>query len=109
MAGPAANWHSTHFCASSKIAAYVRHVAHGVGGDIRGIERVRSKLEEHTADSVPIRADPDGFILGDQRVNGLWGLFSVSARVSGLIPDGPSRIDARSDGVRRTRVYLSDR
>ena len=37
---------------------------------------------------VPIQADPRGFILGDQRVNGLWGLFSVSARVSGLIPDG---------------------
>ena len=77
------------FLRFEQIGAYVRHVAQGgVEGDIRGIERVHSRLEEHRG-RVPIRADPDGFILGDQRVNGLWGLFSVSARVSRLIPDGP--------------------
>ena len=76
------------FLRFEQIGAYVRHVRHDVLGDIRGIERVRSRLDEHHG-VVPIRADPDGFILGDQRVNGLWGLFSVSARVSGLIPDGP--------------------
>ena len=76
------------FLRFEQIGAYVRHAAHGVGGEIRGIERVRSRLREHRG-LVPIAADPDGYILGDQRVNGLWGLFSVSARVSGLIPDGP--------------------
>ena len=76
------------FLCFEQIGAYVRHVAHCVGGDIRGIERVRSRLQEHHG-LVPIRADASGFILGDQRVNGLWGLFSVSARVSRLIPDGP--------------------
>ena len=76
------------FLRFEQIGAYVRHVAHDVGGDIRGIDRVRSRLAEHGG-VVPIRADPNGFILGDQRVNGLWGLYSVSARVSGLIPDGP--------------------
>ena len=76
------------FLRFEQIGAYVRHVAHDVGGDIRGIERARSRLEEHRG-RVPIRADLDGFILGDQRVNGLWGLFSVSARASRLIPDGP--------------------
>lgn len=76
------------FLRFEQIGAYVRCVAHDVRGDIRGIERVRSRLDEHRG-IVPIRADPGGFILGDQRVNGLWGLFSVSARVSGLIPDGP--------------------
>ena len=76
------------FLRFEQIGAYVRHVAHGAGGDIRGIERVRSRIEERRG-LVPIRADPDGFILGDQRVNGLWGLFSVSARASRLIPDGP--------------------
>ena len=76
------------FLRFEQVGAYVRHVAHGVGGDIRGIERVRFRLEGHGG-LVPIRADPAGFILGDQRVNGLWGLFSVPARVSRLIPDGP--------------------
>ena len=76
------------FLRFEQVGAYVRHVAHSVGGDIRGIERVRSRVEERRG-SVPIRADPDGFILGDQRVNGLWGLFSVSARASRLISDGP--------------------
>ena len=76
------------FLRFEQIGAYVRQVAHNASGDIRGIERVRSRLEEYGG-VVPIRADPTGFILGDQRVNGLWGLFSVSARVSGLIPDGP--------------------
>ena len=79
------------FLRFEQVGAYVRHVAHGVEGDIRGIERVRSRIEEHRG-LVPIRADPDGFILGDQRVNGLWGLFSVSARASRLIADS-----ARSD------------
>ena len=83
------------FLRFEQIGAYVRHVAHGVGGDIRGIERVRSKREERRG-LVPIRADPDGFILGDQRVNGLWGLFSVPARVSCLIPDGPVGLTAEA-------------
>lgn len=76
------------FLRFEQIGAYVRHAAHGVRGEIRGIDRVRSRLLKYGG-RVPIVADPDGFILGDQRVNGLWGLFSVSARVSGLIPDGP--------------------
>lgn len=76
------------FLRFEQIGAYVRHAAHDVGGEIRGIERVRARLREHRG-LVPIAADADAYILGDQRVNGLWGLFSVSARVSGLIPDGP--------------------
>ena len=75
------------FLRFEQIGAYVRHVAHDVGGDIRGIERVRSKVEERGG-LVPIRADSEGLILGDQKVNGLWGLFSVPARVSRLIPEG---------------------
>ncbi|MCY3769379.1 MAG: hypothetical protein OXG56_08465 [Gammaproteobacteria bacterium] len=74
------------FLRFEQIGAYVRHVAHNVESDIRGIERVRSRVEEHRG-LVPIRADPEGLILADQKVNGLWGLFSVPARVSRLIPD----------------------
>ena len=75
------------FLRFEQIGAYVRHVAHDVKGDIRGIERVQSRVGEYRG-RVPIRADSGGLILGDQKVNGLWGLFSVPARVSRLIPDG---------------------
>ena len=76
------------FLRFEQTGAYVREAAHRAGGDIRGIERVRSRLAEHRG-RVPISASPDGLILGDQKVNGLWGLFSVSARASRLVPDKP--------------------
>ena len=76
------------FLRFEQIGAYVREVAHHAGGDIRGIERVRSRLEKYGR-RVPISASPDGLILGDQKVNGLWGLFSVSARASHLVLDKP--------------------
>ena len=94
------------FLRFEQIGAYVRHAAHEVGGDIRGIERVRSRLGEHRG-RVPIRADPDGFILGDQKVNGLWGLFSVSARVSGLVPDGPVGLTPEASAFVE-RAYLPE-
>ena len=76
------------FLRFEQAGAYARYVGHGVGSDIRGIDRVRSKVADGFG-KVPIGANPDGFILIDQKVNGLWGLFSVSARISGLISDGP--------------------
>ena len=75
-------------CDSSRAGAYARNVGHGVSSNIRGIDRVQSKVADSSG-KVPISANPDGFILIDQKVNGLWGLFSVSARISGLISDGP--------------------
>jgi hypothetical protein len=75
------------FLRMEQISAYVRHVAHEVEGEIRGIERVRKTVDE-TRGRVPIHADRRGWILSDQKVYGLWGLYSVSARTSGLIPEG---------------------
>lgn len=92
------------FLRFEQIGAYVRYVAHDVGGDIRGIERVRSKVEKHSG-LVPIRADSEGLILGDQKVNGLWGLFSVPARISRLIPDGAVGLTSETTEFIE-RVYL---
>ncbi|MGH7860124.1 MAG: hypothetical protein ACREQY_22585, partial [Candidatus Binatia bacterium] len=36
--------------------------------------------------------DRRGMILSDQKVYGLWGLYTVSARTSDLIPDGPAGV-----------------
>ena len=75
------------FLRMEQIGAYVRHVAHGVKGEIRGIERVQRFVDEQRG-NVVIAADRRGMILSDQKVYGLWGLYSVPARTSGLIPDG---------------------
>ena len=75
------------FLRMEQVGAYVRHVAHGVQGEIRGIERVKQFVDERHG-NVVIAADRRGMILSDQKVYGLWGLYSVPARTSGLIPDG---------------------
>ena len=87
------------FLRMEQLSAYVRYVAHGVEGEIRGIERVRKTVDE-TRGRVPIHADRRGWILSDQKVYGLWGLYSVSARTSGLIPEGA--LDVTED----TRAFL---
>ena len=87
------------FLRMEQLSAYVRHVAHRVEGEIRGIERVRKTVDE-TRGRVPIHADRRGWILSDQRVYGLWGLYSVSARTSGLIPPGDLDVTAE------TRAFL---
>lgn len=84
------------FLRFEQIGAYARHVAHGVGGEIRGIERVRANVAEHNG-RVPISTHPDDLILGDQKVNGLWGLYSVSARESGLIGYGPVEVSPAAE------------
>ena len=88
------------FLRFEQIAAYAQHVGHEVDGGIRGIERVKRFVAE-PGTRVPIDVS-SGAILGDQKTTGLWGLFSVPARTSGLIVDGPVGLtqDAR-DFVRR--------
>ena len=57
-------------------------------GRVLGIERVKRRISEGV-DSVSIGITPDAAILSDQKTYGLWGLFSVSARASKLLSDGP--------------------
>lgn len=68
------------------LGAYARYVGDDSVRDIRGIERVKKFYREGKG-KVTIQGDARGRILADQKVYGLWGLFSVPARVSGLIPD----------------------
>ncbi len=75
------------FLRMEQIGAYVRHVAHKVEGEIRGIERVK-RFVHCQAGNVKISTDRRGMILADQKVYGLWGLYSVPARTSGLLLDG---------------------
>ena len=76
------------FLRMEQVAAYVRHVGHGIDSDILGIQRVQSNVAKDKR-RVWIQDDANGMILADQRTNGLWGLYSVAARASGLITEGP--------------------
>lgn len=78
------------FLRIEQIAAYARYVGRpdSERGRILGVTRVARFLEEHRG-KVPIKNSSSGFILSDQKTYGLWGLYSVSARVSGLLADGP--------------------
>lgn len=72
-----------------QLAAYARA---GVNGDyeFRGTERVRRNLSEGTR--VMLSDMPAHQILSNQKTYGLWGLYTVPARVSSLLEGDPSRL-----------------
>lgn len=74
------------FLRTEQLCAYARHVVNEAD-DMRGVKRIRKFLSESR--TIYIQNGPEGWILGDQKTYGLWGLFSVPACVSGLIADGP--------------------
>ena len=80
------------FLRVEQVSAYARCLAReddtDRAGRILGIERVRRRLSDGSG-SVRIGVTPEATILSDQKTYGLWGLFSVSARSSKLLSDGP--------------------
>jgi hypothetical protein len=65
-----------------QLAAYTRgHLNNDF--DFRGVRRVQRQLNGGAV--VPISAERDCQILGNQKTYGLWGLFTVPARASGLL------------------------
>lgn len=73
------------FFRNEQLCAYIRHHAYGVGGEIRGIDRVKRFLGDGKG-KVTIQTNRDGWILSDQKIYGLWGLYTVSSRASGFLP-----------------------
>lgn len=85
-----------------QLAAYARA---GVNTDhsFRGVERALRNLSE--GPKVVLSADQKHQILGDQKIYGLWGLYTVPARVSGLVESAPPKLTpVARDFVER--VYL---
>ena len=74
-----------------QLAAYARG---GGNSDwvFRGTER--AKKNWNAADRVHLGADSGSLILSDQKTYGLWGLYSVPARSSGLVEGSPTRLTA---------------
>ena len=70
------------FLKFEQLAAYCRyHVKKD--GEFRGVERVKKVLAG--GDVVTLSARTEDQILSNQKVYGLWGLFSVASRASGLL------------------------
>lgn len=83
-----------------QLAAYAR----GHNGDFqfRGTERVAQRL--HDGGSWPIGPDRDAQILSDQKTYGLWGLYTVPAKSSGLIGGEPTRLTAAARDIVRSEL-----
>jgi hypothetical protein len=85
-----------------QLAAYVRGE---INGDwvFRGVERVKRNLQD--GGRVRLSIDSTAQILSNQKTYGLWGLYTVPARSSGLVAGDPTRLTvAGRDLV--DRVYL---
>jgi hypothetical protein len=72
-----------------QLAAYARaHVNEERG--FRGTDRVVLRLGQ--GDRVRLGIDSGAQILGNQKIYGLWGLYSSPAKVSGLLAGDPARL-----------------
>ncbi len=72
-----------------QLAAYARI---GVIGErtVRGVDRVRSRL--NAGGRLTLSPDGSHQILGNQKIYGLWGLYTVPSRASGLLDGDPPRV-----------------
>jgi hypothetical protein len=86
-----------------QLAAYARWEING-DRSFRGTERTGKNLQEGR--KVRLGADSASQILSNQKIYGLWGLYTVPARSSGLVAGNPTRL---TEAGRRLveSVYIS--
>ncbi len=80
-----------------QLAGYIRHRIHGVNQGLRGIERIAARVAERGG-HVVLSHESAGQILGDQATYGLWGLYTMAARASGLLELERVRLTAAARG-----------
>lgn len=73
-----------------QVAGYARALNNRKAA-FRGVEQVLHNLSE-TPHKVTISADRGFQILGNQKIYGIWGLYTVAARSSGLVEGDPPRL-----------------
>ncbi len=73
-----------------QLAAYAR-AAKNKDWAFRGTERVRKNLSEGSR--ITLSDGRAHQILGNQKIYGLWGLYTVPARTSGLLDGDPARLN----------------
>src|SRR5262245_19938303 len=72
-----------------QLAAYARGEING-DWNFRGVERVKTNL--HDNGRIHLGLDSKAQILSNQKTYGLWGLYTVPARSSGLVGGDPTRL-----------------
>jgi hypothetical protein len=96
------------FLRVEQLVSYSRTFHNAKDTDFRGSDRVKKRLQDST--KVTICADPRHQTLGDQKTYGLWGLYSVASRTSGiLLPDRPSLTPEATEFVERQYVRTMSR
>lgn len=78
-----------------QLAAYARG-GRNADWEFRGTERTRKNWD--ASGRIRLATDSGSLILSDQKTYGLWGLYSVPSRSSGLIEGNPTRL---TDEARR--------
>lgn len=73
-----------------QLAAYARHCGNKEEEGLRGIERVKRNVSDGA--TVTVSAARNWQILGNQQLYGIWGLYTMPARASGLIDDDALRL-----------------
>ena len=81
------------FLKFEQLAGYAR-IAKGDRRPFRGVERVRQRLAE--GPRVTLSAERAHQILGNQKIYGLWGLYTVPRRSSGMVTGTPPRLTGRA-------------
>ena len=79
----------TTFLKWEQLAAYARARINKEQG-FRGNDRVWARI--NGGDRVRLGTGSDCEILGNQKIYGLWGLYSVAAKASGLLEGDPARL-----------------
>jgi len=74
-----------------QLAAYARAAVNKEAG-FRGTERVHKRVQ--AGGRVQLGTEHDAQILSNQKIYGLWGLFTVPAKASGLLDGDPVRLTA---------------
>lgn len=74
-----------------QLAAYARGEING-DWNFRGVERVKKNLQDGSR--IRLGTDSTAQILSNQKTYGLWGLYTVPARSSGLVEGEPTRLTA---------------
>lgn len=91
------------FLRVEQLVSYCRAFQNPKDTDFRGSERVKKRLEDSSR--ITLSAEPRYQTLGDQKIYGLWGLYSVASRTSGLLlPDRPSLTPDAADFVERQYI-----
>jgi len=85
-----------------QLAAYARGEINGDWA-FRGVERVKKNLQDRGR--VRLGTDSTAQILSNQKTYGLWGLYTVPARSSGLVEGDPTRLTAAGRDLVE-RAYL---